>query len=1366
MSRRICYIILCLTMCAGAFAQHWYTHLAYNDVRQVLVTGTHTYVLSGGSMFSVDKQTEVRHYYTLLDGLSTNKIAHIAYDSVNNGLLAFHRNGYVNLFTAAGCQTISDLYLKDMTAGRDVRYVLQDGGRLLLAMPYGVQTYDMATRSFVDTYIIGPEATNVSLLYLCKINRMLYAAAESAIYCGSLDSNLVDYRHWQRVPIPAQSVIHGLADVGSVLYAVFGNTLYRLVDDQWQSASDQSFVRLEKQNGHAIAYLTNGGFIDLNQSLTNVLTPGRQVAAACFDRRYSDYWFAGNDCGLIHLGHVSEHVYPVKGPAINMPYYLQYAGSTLFMLQGGTWAVQYWRAPYIMRYDGSQWHTLNPDQLNSQLRYRVYDLMAVAADPRDANHYFVSAYGGGLMEMRGDTILRHFDSRNSPLVDASGGQEPDLYTRVRSLYWDEQDNIWMLNMGLRVLLADGSWQAVPVTTENGLSLVTHSPLNLHRDPVRPHRFWISTFRETEGLGVIDYGGTVQDLSDDRSLFRTNFTAADGSPLVTGYIYGSAVDSVGNVWLGTDVGLLYYPATADFYTSNTLLYPDTMPGETDNWLKGEKVNCVMVDPFNRKWVGTSTAGVYVLSADCRSIEYHFSTDNSVLPSNDILAMTVRADAGSVMIGTADGLAEFCEFLPSAITTQPWQDMQTDDYSGMMNGWTYHFSYNTSSELAQRGDMLYGLSNGAIFSLNTQTEEVRVLNRLSGLTTSGIGHIMGVDGRLVVAYADGTIDIIRENGAITALTDLAEKQLSGVSKLMADAVPHNGKLYLATEFGVLVLNTRKIEFSDWYQPLPDAYPYLEAITIRGDSIYAASATTLYVGALRDNLSDYNYWSSQPRASRPDVLFEPHFLTSLTVGSCTYSCSERGICRNCGGEMAWFSPSGPAQNSPYRLTFTDDGACGVMVPGGRWAIEDQRDASVMIIRGNEWTNISHAELQKHTPLFGPRDFTRAAFDPANPGHFYISSYAHGLWEFNGDAISVYNSTNSPIVSASPESPFAPYYERVDGVAVDAQGNAWMLNAGTNRPLLVKSPSGQWQTFAIRRGSSAISFDTPGDVLIDALQPNRKWMASARENVGIGLLDDGGTPFVTTDDKSIFRSSFTDTRGITFTPDAIRSMAQDHEGNIWVGTNNGLFVLPASANFFGTNKCLRPVINRTDGSGLADYVLGTEQINAIAVDGGNRIWFGTASSGAYLMKIDLLDAQNTTTVYHFTTDNSPLPSNTIVSLAIRPSDGEVFFGTDGGLVSFKSDASAGADDYTSAYAYPNPVRPDFSGLLTVNGLMENSEVRITDAAGNLVFTGTANGGTVVWNLRDGQGRRVRTGVYLVMCHSAVGAEPAGHTIVKVLVM
>jgi hypothetical protein len=325
-----------------------------------------------------------------------------------------------------------------------------------------------------------------------------------------------------------------------------------------------------------------------------------------------------------------------------------------------------------------------------------------------------------------------------------------------------------------------------------------------------------------------------------------------------------------------------------------------------------------------------------------------------------------------------------------------------------------------------------------------------------------------------------------------------------------------------------------------------------------------------------------------------------------------------------------------------------------------------------------------------------------------------------------------------------------------MDEQGNVWVLNAtSTGKPVHLRTPQGQWLGLRVRANGTDVSLTTPSGIWQDRRKSQWKWFFDQRVEPRVFLLDDGGTPTVTSDDRCVARSTFVDQNGNTLSPAQFKCWAQDHTNRIWLGTDRGILLLQANTDFFSSNACRRIIIPRNDGTGLGDYLLGDEQINCIAVDGGNRIWIGTANSGLYLIEDD------TITVAHFTETNSLLPSNNILSIAIMPKTGEVFVGTANGIASYRSDASEAKEDMSGIYAYPNPVRPDYGGYISVCGLMENTVVNIIDAGGNLVCKTRSQGGTAVWDGKLPDGRRATPGVYTALCNA-----PGGHAVVKILVI
>ncbi len=465
--------------------------------------------------------------------------------------------------------------------------------------------------------------------------------------------------------------------------------------------------------------------------------------------------------------------------------------------------------------------------------------------------------------------------------------------------------------------------------------------------------------------------------------------------------------------------------------------------------------------------------------------------------------------------------------------------------------------------------------------------------------------------------------------------------------------------------------------------------------------------------------------------------------------------------------FKVNGPVVNIPYRLKIANQRL--YVVPGQRWATEEPRiDPDIMIydIAKDIWKNIPSAKVMEQTDYY-VFDLMNVAVDPFNSEHFYVTSYGTGLLECMGtDVINRFSLHNSPLETAAPGDREGSYV-RTDGALFDESGNLWLLNASMNNLIHVATPTqladaqesgvGDWYKMSARVGSSPVFIPTPGEMFIDNRYPNWKWVPSLRYNTGLLLLDDNGTPQYSLDDVATFRETFVDQDGKVVEPLEIYAVAQDKDGALWIALEKGVITIPSTVNFKKSNTCERIKIPRNDGTGLADYLLETEKINAIVVDGSNRKWFGTASSGLFLISADGQE-----TIYHFTEDNSPLLSNNVISLAIEPITGKVFIGTEKGLMSYQSDASSPFEDYSNAYAYPNPVRPNYTGPITITGLMDESVVHIVDNAGNLVCETYSNGGSAIWDGRTADGHRAASGVYSVLCN----ADGGKHTVVKILLM
>ena len=743
-------------------------------------------------------------------------------------------------------------------------------------------------------------------------------------------------------------------------------------------------------------------------------------------------------------------------------------------------------------------------------------------------------------------------------------------------------------------------------------------------------------------------------------------------------------------------------------------------------------------------------------------------------------------------------------------------------GNMHLWRAHSAYSIIDEVAVMKEKVFALSNHSLFAVDKQSEELSYYSRLTGLNgavISTIGYNPALN-LLLVCYENGQLDVINAKDEIENIPDLYLKQ-ANFSKIVNNICMHENTAYLAMDFGILVLDMKKREIKDTYIIGKDASEVnIKDITILGDSIYAVSPQLLYSAALSDPLSDYAYWQTQslPNGQEATALsahkqqlyiirdavlwsrnggqWHKHSTTFAAKDLCqtnqelfilpkdkdgvaivgtdlSLQWQEMGIISDIqsDGNSLWFAldkyglmrgsdrqtflPDGPINNTAYRMRFFGDRL--YIVPGGRWATQNKTPAEIMFYENDSWVNISHSQINEacNATIL---DLMNVAQDPKDKDHYFVTSFGSGLLEmYRDEVIKLYTPSNSSLTSAVDKHP--ELYTRTDGAMFDNQGYLWVLNtSATNNIHIIDANGNTIAKYNLYSDGVRVPLYTPGEILVDHRNPTWKWIPLCRYNTGLILLQDNGTPTDPTDDKVTYHTEWYDQNGKLVLPESIFSLAQDRDNTMWVGTNKGLFLIPATIDFTTSNRCERVIIGRNDGTKLGDYLLENEQINSIVVDGGNRKWIGTASSGVFL-----LSPNGEETIEHFTSENSPLPSNNVLSIAIQESTGEVFFGTGQGLVSYMSDAIEPATDFNEIYAYPNPVHPNYKGLITVRGLMANTQVRIVDANGNLVTNIPSNGGEAIWDMTNAQGDRVATGIYTILCNTADGS---GHGTTKILIM
>ena len=426
----------------------------------------------------------------------------------------------------------------------------------------------------------------------------------------------------------------------------------------------------------------------------------------------------------------------------------------------------------------------------------------------------------------------------------------------------------------------------------------------------------------------------------------------------------------------------------------------------------------------------------------------------------------------------------------------------------------------------------------------------------------------------------------------------------------------------------------------------------------------------------------------------------------------------------------PGGPKYNSMGTLKFINNRlyTCNGDLNG--------TPASLQRLENDKWTVFGDESI-KNTTGVEYLGLVCVEEDPTDKEHIFAGG-RNGLYEFkNGKFFKFYNHKNSPIESVF--SNINPEYEFVTGLLFDPQGNLLVMNSESHTHCILKlKNNGEW-----------LSFNHPELLKYNGIGlPNLSQLMYDKQGLIWFVNNNWTLPalycYQSENDAIKAYENLVNQDGTTINAqDGVRCVAEDAEHNIWVGSSGGPFMLERKEINNNGGVFTQVKVPRNDGTDYADYLLAGIDIMSLAIDGGNRKWFGTNGNGVYLISSD-----NMKEIHHFTSENSKLLSNTVKSIAINPTTGEVFFGTDNGLCSYFSDATKPNTEMTkdNVWAYPNPVEPSYTGPITVTGLSFDADVKILSSNGVVINEGRSNGGTFVWDGCDKKGRRVNSGVYMVV--------------------
>lgn len=729
------------------------------------------------------------------------------------------------------------------------------------------------------------------------------------------------------------------------------------------------------------------------------------------------------------------------------------------------------------------------------------------------------------------------------------------------------------------------------------------------------------------------------------------------------------------------------------------------------------------------------------------------------------------------------------------------------------WRQHLPFTQALDIVATPTSIFAATPYGLCSINTTTNEVGTFTKINGLSETSVTKITynNTVNNIIIAYNNSNIDLLNANGNITNINDIKRKNITA-DKTIYNFYNNNNLLYISTGFGIVVIDLLRNETKDtWVLGALGNYEKVNNITLFNNSFYAATANGVRVinanaaaiangnnwgrlaGFQTQNIKNIISFGSSILIQRNDTLFKHNGTTTTFFYADGFSINNISIANN---QVILSQENFSGQSKISILNANGMLQNTIARPGVISAPQQALIVNNTLYVADFFNFIStfnNTNFIKQYSITGPVSTIQGQIIYANNTMYCASGGVNNLWQytyqgtgyysFSNNTWQVTNRGNTPLldtvfdihtlayntttntlyagsyggglVAANPTTNTKillkqnkllpalgdPTSYRVGGLAIDAQGNTWVANYGGVQSLACIQPNGN----ILRFMHPYIFFDNAlGSIVID--QNNNKWITVPKGG-GVLCYNSGNNLNSPTDDTwKLYRAGTTQGN---LTDNEITSIAIDKQNSIWVGTINGINIIPCADQVFTPSSCqaIQPIVKIGNFAGV---LLQNQNIQSIAIDGANRKWIAT-QNGVFLVTAD-----GDKVIQQFTETNSPLPNNNVKTIGINGQTGEVFMGTIQGLVSYMGNATEANDAFSNVLVYPNPVPKNYNGTIAIKGLAANSIVKIINPYGVLVQQGIANGGTYSFTPQNYNGQPIATGIYMVLMRNANGTEKA----------